>query len=150
MLSRIKSLLEGLAAGEPDSAGSDAQTRLASAVLLVEVMMADHEIATTEKDRLTESLVSMFGMQAAEAKTLVQAAQDKHEVLVSLHEMTNIINTHFTHARKLELILQMWRMAYADSRWDKYEEHLIRKVAYLLYVSHKDFIRCKHQAHGEA
>lgn len=150
MLSRIKSLLEGLTAGEQDSTGSDEQTRLAAAVLLVEVMMADHDIAEAEKDRLTESLVSMFGMQAAEADTLVQAAQDKHEVLVSLHEMTNIINMHFTHARKLELILQMWRMAYADSRWDKYEEHLIRKVADLLYVSHKDFIRCKHQAHGGA
>ena len=92
----------------------------------------------------------MFDMQAAEVTSLIESAQDKHEMLVSLHEMTNVINTHFTHERKLELILQMWRMAYADRRWDKYEEYLIRKVADLLYVSHKDFIRSKHQVQSDA
>jgi len=145
-LSRIKTFLDSLSAGDTQSVATDEQTRLAAAVLLVEVMMADHEITDTEKTRLNESLENMFGLQAAEVAALVKDAQDKHELLVSLHEMTNIINTHFSHQRKLELVLQMWRMAYADSRWDKYEEHLIRKVADLLYISHKDFIRCRHQA----
>lgn len=146
MLSRIKSFLDSLSGEEATAVDADQQTRLAAAVLLVEVMMADHKITDSEKEHLGESLVNMFGMQAAEASALVRDARNKHELLVSLHEMTNIINTHFDHQRKLELILQMWRMAYADRQWDKYEEHLIRKVADLLYISHKDFVRCRHLA----
>jgi uncharacterized tellurite resistance protein B-like protein len=54
--------------------------------------------------------------------------------------MTRVINQHFDQNKKIELIAHMWRIAYSDRRWDKYEEHLIRKVSDLLYISHKDFI----------
>jgi uncharacterized tellurite resistance protein B-like protein len=37
----------------------------------------------------------------------------------------------------------MWEVAYADGRLDRYEEHMIRQVADLLYLSHSDFIRTK-------
>ena len=37
----------------------------------------------------------------------------------------------------------LWRVAYADGDLDKYEERLIRQVADLTHVSHKDFIRLK-------
>ena len=37
----------------------------------------------------------------------------------------------------------MWKVAYADSNLDKYEEHLIRRVAELTYVPHQDYIRSK-------
>jgi uncharacterized tellurite resistance protein B-like protein len=37
----------------------------------------------------------------------------------------------------------MWEVAYADGRVDRYEDHMIRKVADLLYLSHNDFIRMK-------
>jgi uncharacterized tellurite resistance protein B-like protein len=40
----------------------------------------------------------------------------------------------------------MWQVAFSDDHLDKYEEHLIRKVADLLYVSHSDLMRMKHQA----
>ena len=37
----------------------------------------------------------------------------------------------------------MWQVAYADGHLDHYEEHLIRRVADLLYVEHRDFIQAK-------
>jgi len=40
----------------------------------------------------------------------------------------------------------MWRVAMADNALSRYEEHVIRKVADLLYVSHSDFIRSKSEA----
>ena len=43
----------------------------------------------------------------------------------------------------MELIKNMWEVAYADGNLDRYEEHLIRRVAELLYVSHSDFIKTK-------
>jgi uncharacterized tellurite resistance protein B-like protein len=37
----------------------------------------------------------------------------------------------------------MWTVAYADGDIDKYEEHLIRNVADLIYVPHSNYIHCK-------
>ncbi len=46
---------------------------------------------------------------------------------------------------KVTLIEHMWRVAYADRTIHKYEDHLIRKIADLLYVPHAEFIAAKHR-----
>jgi uncharacterized tellurite resistance protein B-like protein len=123
---------------------------MAAAVLLVEVMMADHHIDEAERLKLIESLTGFLSISRAEAMGLIDLAEEKHKELVSLHEMTRIINLHFELKQKIALIEYMWQIAFADSQWDKYEEHLIRKVSELLYVSHKDFVRARHKVqHGE-
>lgn len=43
----------------------------------------------------------------------------------------------------------LWRVAFADGRLDRYEEHLIRRIADLLHLPHRDFIRAKLRAQGE-
>jgi len=35
---------------------------------------------------------------------------------------------------------------FSDGELDIYEEHLVRKIADLLHISHMDFIKTKHQA----
>jgi uncharacterized tellurite resistance protein B-like protein len=37
----------------------------------------------------------------------------------------------------------LWRIAYASAGIDKYEEHIIRRIAELLYMPHSEFIRAK-------
>jgi uncharacterized tellurite resistance protein B-like protein len=37
----------------------------------------------------------------------------------------------------------LWRVALADDRLDKHEDHVVRKVAGLLYVTHSDLIRIR-------
>ncbi|MEK9649197.1 MAG: TerB family tellurite resistance protein, partial [Gammaproteobacteria bacterium] len=53
---------------------------------------------------------------------------------------------HFDYAEKVQLVMNMWEVAFADGKIDRYEEHLIRKVAELLYLDHKDFILSKQRA----
>jgi len=43
----------------------------------------------------------------------------------------------------------MWRVGYADQRLHKYEEHLVRKIAELLYVPHSVFISARHRVARE-
>ena len=43
----------------------------------------------------------------------------------------------------MKVIEHLWEIAFADSRLDKYEEHMVRKIAGLIYVEHKDFINAK-------
>jgi len=139
----IESIAVPAANKTPDQA---ADMKLAAAVLLVEVMMADHHIDPAEKAGLFDSIRILLDIDAEEARDLINQAQDKHDELVSLYDVTSVINQNYQPAQKLALLEHMWRIAYADRQWDKYEEHLIRKMADLLYISHKDFIIARNKA----
>jgi len=41
-------------------------------------------------------------------------------------------------------------IAYADNHLDAHEEHMIRRIAKLLYVPHQDFIKAKHKVLEES
>lgn len=47
---------------------------------------------------------------------------------------------------KARLVELMWQVSFTDDHMDKYEEHLIRRVADLLYVPHRQFITAKLRA----
>ena len=47
---------------------------------------------------------------------------------------------------KRRVVEMMWQMVYADGEKDHYEEHLLRQVADLLYISHAEFIQARHKA----
>lgn len=146
MLKRVRTFFESLSLTQSDTDIVESDIKMAAAVLLVEVMMADHHVDEAESSKLVETIKSFLGLNETEATELVQQARLKHQELVSLYEMTRVINLHFNAQQKASLIGHMWQIAYADQQWDKYEEHIIRKVADLLYVSHKDFIQAKHKA----
>lgn len=43
----------------------------------------------------------------------------------------------------MQLLELLWEVVYADAVLEKYEEHLVRKLAELLYVPHSQFIATK-------
>ena len=49
----------------------------------------------------------------------------------------------------MQVVERLWRIAYADEHVDRLEEHLVRKIANLLHVSHRDYIAAKLAARGE-
>ena len=97
----------------------------------------------TEEQAMEKLLVASLGLTQQEVHALVVAASSRVDEAVSLYEFTREINDHFTAEEKTGLISAMWQVAYADGDLDKYEEHLIRQVAELIYVSHADYIRLK-------
>jgi uncharacterized tellurite resistance protein B-like protein len=48
------------------------------------------------------------------------------------------------------MIEHMWRVAYADAELSAWEQHLVRKVADLLYVPHTAYIAAKLRAQQAA
>ena len=49
--------------------------------------------------------------------------------------------------------MMLWTVAFADRTLDKHEDYVVRKVADLLYVPHRDVIRIRHGSaadHGTA
>ena len=120
--------------------------RVATAVLLVEAMRADFLVEESERLRLRALLESQFQLPASELDALLEQAETDADQLVSLQHVTRLLNENYDQAMKLRVIEMMWQVIFADGEKDHYEEHMIRQIADLLYVSHGDFIQARHKA----
>ena len=146
MLDRIKAFFD---TSEEDAEGDDAALHLAAAVLLIEVAKADHALEKLELDRMKAVLRGTWGLSEDDLADLVDVARDTADADVSLHRQIDLINRNFGPQQKLNLVRGLWEVACADGEVHPHEELLVRRLADLLYVSHSDFIRCKHLALGE-
>lgn len=121
----------------------DIDPNRAAAALMVEIMAADHEWADEEEAHITELLKSSLGIDAAEAKVLFEQARTDHSESVDLYRHTSVINQHYDVHQKRSLMERLWTVAYADGRIDRYEEHMLRKLADLLHLPHSQYIQTK-------
>lgn len=144
MLQRLKALFESVTEEEP--VDREAQLHLAAAVLLIQIARADQEMATAEVDRIRTVLQRSWSVSDADLEDLMQAAVESAEHRASLHEEIDLINQAFTPAQKLALMRGLWDVACTDGVIHHHEELLVRRLSELMYVSHTDFIRTKHQA----
>jgi uncharacterized tellurite resistance protein B-like protein len=140
----IKALKALFAVPEKETEQSrEHRMRVALAALLIETARADFTQDGEEEKVLEELLSSALHLARSEVQQLIKLATKQVDESISLYEFTREINDHYTPAHKIQLIDAMWKVAYADGRLDKYEEHLIRQVADLTYVPHQEYIRSK-------
>ena len=144
LLKKLKDLLgsESTATGEVE----DRALELACAALMFEVARADFSVETTEQDAVTSLLTAQFNLSADEVSTITEAAIEQADAATCLFEFTRTLNELASAEQKRNLLAMMWRVAMADNALSRYEEHVIRKVADLLYVPHSDFIAAKRGA----
>tara|TARA_R110001592_G_scaffold217964_1_gene471858 strand:- start:758 stop:1201 length:444 start_codon:yes stop_codon:yes gene_type:complete len=121
---------------------------LAAVTLLVEVAKADHNLSSEEELKLSELVSKNFGKGDQDVAELISLAISNAKEATSLYEFTSVINKNYSELEKFQLITNMWEIAYSDESIDKYEEHLIRKVADLIYLSHAKYIEAKHLANN--
>ena len=139
------------AVAETDPVGNDPRDRdrairRATAVLMLDVALADKVFNEHELERLQEVAQSHFDLGPNEAKELIDTARGEAEELVSLHEFTQLLHGHLTEEEKAAIVGMLWQIAYADGRLDKYENSLVLKISDLLYVSRGRVMRLKHDA----
>jgi len=148
MLSSLRELFDALlspVAGDPH-AGERHSLQLATAVLLVEVMRADPEIAETERRTLVEALSQQFALGDDEVQDLLARAMNASREATDFYAFTSRINEACDMGRKLQIIESLWRVAYADGRLDARENHVMRKIADLLYIDQGAYVNAKMRA----
>ncbi len=129
-----------------DGGGHDRHAlQLATAALLFEMQRADFEEDEAEREVLERVLQQTFALGRDETRELARLAQRESKDSVSLFQFTRLINAHFSAEEKVRVVEMLWQVAYADGRIDRYEEALVRKIADLIYVPHRDFIRARHR-----
>ncbi|HEX5421041.1 MAG TPA: TerB family tellurite resistance protein [Gammaproteobacteria bacterium] len=119
--------------------------RVATALLLVEVARADFKEDIVEHERTLELLKEFFDLSAEEARLLVEEAKTVADASASLQQFTRRLHERLTVEEKHGVVEMLWKVALADDHLDKYEDHLVRKIAELLYVSHADLIRIRNR-----
>ena len=116
---------------------------LASAALLLEVSRADFDIQNEELVSIANSLTKRFNFSKQEADNLIELARTEQDSHISIHPFVKIVNEECSVDEKILLLEDLWRVAYADDKLDKYEEYQLRKIADLLYIPHSIFIQVK-------
>jgi uncharacterized tellurite resistance protein B-like protein len=129
-------------AGE-SAAAAERRVQVAAAVLLIEVARSDQNFSDVERQTVLESVQRKFSLGPAEAQEIVALAEAESRDAHDLYQFTSQIDATFSLEKKLRLIEELWRAAYSDSVLHEHEEHLIRRVADLLHLSHSQFINAK-------
>ncbi|MEJ2618810.1 MAG: TerB family tellurite resistance protein [Candidatus Thiodiazotropha sp.] len=133
----------------PEKEASDeaahSQLRLAVAVLLIEIAESDFDRAPEEKSAILDAIKHQFGLASKEARALMDLAEQAHRQSTDYFQFTSLINKNYSYQQKIEVIENLWRVAFADQQLHQYEEHVIRRLADLIHLSHSDFISAKHR-----
>ncbi|MFO7604660.1 MAG: TerB family tellurite resistance protein [Gammaproteobacteria bacterium] len=148
MLSSLKDWFEARFLVPDEEASSEAMLQQAAAVLLCEIMHADHEVTSAEQAVILESMQSFLGMSPEAARDLYAEVEALMQDALPLQQFTALLNNHYEPEQKQALLTWLWRVVYADGRMDAHEEHLVRRVADLLYIRHADYVRIRNQVCG--
>ncbi|MBI5462479.1 MAG: TerB family tellurite resistance protein [Gammaproteobacteria bacterium] len=141
------------AAADEAADAHEHRLRLATAALLMEMARADFAVQAVEQTHVLTLLAREFGLSQQEAARLAELGAEQAHAAVSLYEFTAAIDTSLATADKIRIIEMLWQVAYADGALDKYEEYLLRKLADLLHLSHRQLLQAKHrvlETHGQA
>jgi uncharacterized tellurite resistance protein B-like protein len=146
MLAAIRDFFEKNLSGPSAVRDERHAIALATAALLLEVVRMDGDIEARERDTVLRAVREKFDLVAGEADALVALADAEARQATDYFQFTSLLNQHFSAEQKAKVIEHMWRVAYADAELSAWEQHLIRKIAALLYVSHGDYVAAKMRA----
>jgi len=108
--------------------------KLAAAALLIETARIDYAEDPEEMELVTRLLQSHFHLDDHETRELVELAEQEADQMTSYYRFTSIINAECDLTEKTHILKLLWQVAFTDGRIDKFEQHLLSKIASLLYI----------------
>jgi uncharacterized tellurite resistance protein B-like protein len=146
VLRKLAALFDNALARENDDpAAREHALRVATALLLIEVAKADYADDLAEDETMLASLQQFFALDDASAALLLEEARSAADQAVELQQFTRRLHEQLSVAEKQRVVEMLWQVALADRRLDKHEDHLVRRIAELLYVPHSDLIRIRNR-----
>lgn len=148
MILRIKQFFETRLAITAETPADDIEhkLKLTCAILMLEMIHVDEHADESEEKIIREILQQQFDISDDETEELLAMAHEEKLGAISYYKFTSLINQHYSQQQKIKLVEQLWAIAYADKVIDRFEEHLVRKLADLLHIPHKHFMQAKHRA----
>lgn len=142
MLDAIKSFFTTELATD-NNENDHCKIQLAAAALLIELSRADFQRAPQEQQAIETALQKSFKLSDEQLAKLIDLAEQENRDATSLYQFTNLIKDEYSLEQRFQLVKMLWQVAMADGELSKYEDHLIRKIAELIYLPHSQFIQAK-------
>ena len=149
MLKALADLFRPSAAA-PSQEERERGLRLAAAALLFEVVRADGVVKPEEQTVLRAALRSTFAIGEDELDELVATGAARSREAISLFEFTRQVDEALSQEEKKRIVELLWLVSFADGQKAAEEEHIVRRIAGLLHVTHPDFIDAKIRARAIA
>jgi uncharacterized tellurite resistance protein B-like protein len=137
MFVALKRLLDTPAPQRPSD------VRLSVAVLLLEAAQQDDTFDPSERTVIEKILTERFQLSPPECAQLIAAAQTRVRDMVQIHGHTSDIAQAMSPEERIGLIEMLWEVAYADGVLDAEEDHLIRRIAKLVYVEDRERVHAR-------
>ena len=142
----LKKIFDRFLNNDESEAPKEISLELATAVFMVEVARVDMHFDASEIARMLKLLQKQFDLSDTAAAELLDNAKQESELAVSLDKFSLLINKNCDLTQRRHIVQQLWQVAYADDSLDRYEEHIIRKVADLLYLPSSQLMQAKNDA----
>lgn len=143
MLNKLSDFLSSIIAPANGESRPEHSLQLATAVLLIEVMRSDAENTDVEQAAILNILKGRFQLADAEVTQLAELGHRTAQAANDLHQFTSLINRELALPEKIRIVEYMWQVAYADRQISAHENHLMRRMADLLHISHGDYVAAK-------
>lgn len=153
MIDRLKRFLEthlAPAQGGSSEAANRHQLAVAATALMLQLAHVDNQEDEEEIELILALAGRVHDLTRDEQQELLGIARDRALDATSMYEFTRVINDFCDHEQRLELVISLWQVALADQQIHKYEEHLIRRVADLLYLTPAEFVQCRLRAEKQS
>ena len=126
-----------------DEASEQLTVPLATAVLYYEVLRADEHFSPDELELYEQKVFDEFNVTQDELRPFLKKVEAKAHGAVDYMQFTRLIHENCNVEQKRDILTSLWHLAMSDANLDAHEEHLIRKISDLMYLSHSDFIQTK-------
>lgn len=123
---------------------------VAVASLLHEATRVDLSEHVEERAVAENGLADLFGLSEADCAAVFEEGREKAQHLTSYFGPVAVIKRDMAPPERVRLIEHLWKVAYADGGLDPYEDHYVRKIGHLLYVSNTDIMLARNRARSRA
>jgi uncharacterized tellurite resistance protein B-like protein len=149
MLTDLRTFLD-IYAQPPNGTHTDRDSyefRYGTAALLIACAKADQKEDPDEEKVIVQILKETFDLSSSTLDSLLAMAKTVTDD--DLAALTDLVNDYYHDSDKRFLLVNLWRVADADGRIDKYEEQFIRRIATLINMSDEDISLAHDQARDE-
>jgi uncharacterized tellurite resistance protein B-like protein len=147
MLKTLRGLFDAAPAESRPLPGPDRRhLQVAVATLLHEASRADYTERAVESAAAQAALAELFGLDPGQCAALLGEGRTRARQLTSFYAPVNVIKREYSLEERIVLVEHLWRVTFADGHLDLYEDHYVRKIARLLFVSNTQCVLARNRA----
>jgi uncharacterized tellurite resistance protein B-like protein len=143
MFDIVKQFLGKISAGQDAAPQTEHDLLVAVCALLVEIGRIDSAFSPEEMKTILDILRDKYGLSRDAANALIAEADKALETSVDMYQFARIINENYSMEKRIELLEMLWRIVFVDAKMDRFEHHLMDKLARLLRLTHEQLIAAK-------